>query len=294
MGWWDDLKNKVSNGLHNAKNDFFGGGADNTAPRAGLTTNANNATGFANTAQGNYNRGTAALGQSATDLRSIANGQSSVSAEQLRQGLQQNLAAQQSAAAGAAPMNSAMAARTAAIQSAHLGSALAGQQAVAGLQERQNAQQALAQLLLGQRGQDLQGTLGGYGAVNQAYGSQISQNGDKSNVEKYGPAIAAGANLLSDRTLKTDIADGDDKARGLLEGLKAYSYKYKPSVSKQAGEGEQLGVMAQDLEATPGLKHTVINTPGGKMVNGSKLAAALAATLPGLNKRLKALEGDED
>src|SRR5262249_11352646 len=100
-------------------------------------------------------------------LQRLASGQDSISAEQLRQGLQQNVAAQRSLAAGAAPANAAMAARTASIQAARLGSGMAGQQAIAGLQERQQAQQALSQerqqaqsalteMLMQQRQQELQ------------------------------------------------------------------------------------------------------------------------------------------
>jgi hypothetical protein len=46
--------------------------------------------------------------------------------------------------------------------------------------------------------------------------------------------------------------------------------------------------MAQDLEKV--VPDAVINTPAGKVVHGAKLAGALAAALPGLNKRLEKLE----
>ena len=47
--------------------------------------------------------------------------------------------------------------------------------------------------------------------------------------------------------------------------------------------------MAQDLEEA-GLGHAVEDTKGGKRVNGSKLALAIAAMFPGLNDRLSKLE----
>jgi hypothetical protein len=114
------------------------------------------------------------LGNEAAAVRGrlgrLASGQDSISAEQLRQGLQQNMAGQQAMAASARPGNAAMAARTAAMQGARMGSGLAGQQAVAGIAERQSANQALGSLLMAQRGQDMQGALGGRGQALQGYG----------------------------------------------------------------------------------------------------------------------------
>lgn len=146
--------------------------------------------------QGTYG----SLGDAMNYQRGLMTGQNSVSAEQLRQSLGQSLAAQQSMAAGAAPQNAAMAARTAARNQAMLGSGLAGQQALAGLQERNQAAamygnlgQALGQLQLGARGQDITGS-------NQARGNQISAYGNGANA--YGTAIGhpqqtTGQNLLN-------------------------------------------------------------------------------------------------
>lgn len=102
-------------------------------------------------------------------LRRLARGEDSYSAEQLRGSLQQNLAAQRSMAASAAPGNQAMAARTAAIQGGRMGAGLAGQQALAGIAERQAAQQSLMNALLQQRQQDLQASLGGRQNALQGY-----------------------------------------------------------------------------------------------------------------------------
>lgn len=110
-----------------------------------------------------------------------AQGQDSLSAEQLRQGLQQNLAAQQAMAASARPSNSAAAARTAALQSARLGSGLAGQQAMAGIAERQAAEQSMGGLLSQLRQQDLQAALQsrqnalqGFGDIERARTSRFT------------------------------------------------------------------------------------------------------------------------
>lgn len=108
-------------------------------------------------------------------------GKNSVSAEQLRQGLQQNLAAQSSMAAGARPANAAMAARTAAMQAGRLGSGLAGQQAMAGIAERNAAAGQLGNFLSQQRQLELQAALqgrqnalAGYGGIENARTSRFS------------------------------------------------------------------------------------------------------------------------
>lgn len=107
----------------------------------------------------------------------IAQGMDSISAEQLRQGLGQNQAAQMSMAAGAAPQNQAMAARNAMMNMSRQGMGMSGQAAMAGLQERRDALGAQAQMqgliqqgIMGQRGQNLQAGLGGTGMAMQGYG----------------------------------------------------------------------------------------------------------------------------
>jgi hypothetical protein len=242
---------------------------------------------FADQSQANYtqlgNQGNAAL----AGLQAQAQGQNSVSAEQLRQGLLQQQAQQQSIAASN-PGNP-MAARTAAIQSARLGYGLAGQQAVAGLQERAQAQGQYAQLLAGLRGQDASTAGQARSQAITGYGGGMPPGPEpKSDFEKYGPAAIGAISAASDRRLKTEVRDGSDQADESLKGLRAHFFKYKDE--DKHGAGARVGIMAQDLEKA-GLKHTVINTPGGKMVHGAQLATALAAMMPGLDKRLSKLEG---
>jgi endosialidase-like protein len=244
---------------------------------------------FAGQAQSGYGQ----LGQRASGaldyLQGQAQGQNSVSAEQLRQGLQQNLAAQQSMAASASPQNAAMAARTAMLQSGRLGAGLAGQQAVAGLQERNQAQQQYAQLLEALRQQELQAALQSRQAAMGGYGAANAGTPEKSWIEKWGPAIQGGisaASAASDRRLKKDIKDGDDLANKAVSGLAAHLYKYK---DEQYGKGQRLGIMAQDLERA-GLGHAVIDTPQGKMVHGAHLATANSAMIGALGRRLAKLE----
>jgi hypothetical protein len=253
------------------------------------------------------------FGNVAAGYGRIASGQDSISAEQLRQGLQQNQAAQTSAAAGAAPQNQVMAARNAAIQMGRQGMGLAGQQALAGLQERRDALGGQLGAMGGQaglesgiqggvltgRGQDAQVGLGGaqtalqgYGGIEQArtdrYGRLL---GVPTGMESIlGAAQGAGqmAAMASDRRLKRKVKGADREGADLLKALKAVRYEYKDP--GEHGEGEFVGIMAQDLEKSKAGKRAVIDTRRGKMVHGARLATALAATLPGLDKRLKKLE----
>lgn len=256
---------------------------------------------FGQSGQAQYGQLTNEAQRARLMLQRQALGQDSISAEQLRQGLQQNVAAQQSMAAGASPQNSAMAARTASNNAARLGGGLAGQQSLAGLQERQQAQMALNQAILGARQQDITATLGGqqqalsgYGANEQArtnrYGALLgvgmpTSTGSERFMGAAGGAL--GAIAASDRRLKKDVRSGDDDADDLLKGLKAVTHRYK---NEEHGKGEFVSVMAQDLEKSRAGRAAVINTPKGKMVHGARLALALAAVMPGLDKRLSKLE----
>jgi hypothetical protein len=197
MSWVDDLGNPAdwASGAWNAGGKLLnriglnGNTPADQAKMDRLNGVGSAGLGFAGTTQGNYNQLTGRLNGSLDALQATANGQNSVSAEQLRQGQMQNLAQQQSLAAGASPMNSAMAARTAANNIARLGYGLSGQQAVAGLQERQQAQQAYAQMLGQARGQDLQGTLGGYGVATSAYGGGLNAQRDPTLAGQIGPML---------------------------------------------------------------------------------------------------------
>ena len=252
---------------------------------------------FADVGQRGYGRMTGEMDRDREFLRGQQRGENSVSAEQLRQGLQQQYGMAQSQAAGARPGSAPMAARTAMMGAGRAGSAMAGQQALAGLQERNMAAQQLAQLNQAQRAQDLQAALQarqnalqGYGQLEQSRTSRYAADmGVPSMGERafgMGAGIA-GLAMTSDKRAKKDIEPADDDADRLLRGLKAYRYKYKRP--DRDGDGPQLGIMAQDLERA-GLRQAVIDTPRGKVVHGAKLAGALAAMMPGINRRIEKLE----
>ncbi len=306
--------------------DLFGGGGPTPEQKAQAA--------YAAQAAQNYQRNQGQIQAQLGQLRQLQNGQRSLSMEQLRQSLQQNLAAQQSMAAGAAPQNAVMAARQASIEAGRLGSGLAGQQAMAGIAERNQATMAMNSLLSNNGMLNNNAAMGGWGLQQAGQQNQYQQNLDSQNqtagmlagagalyamgrgnkkpegdgkVEAGGSAggysgmslgvkpldslpslssLIGGGNAVSDRRLKTNIKDGSAAATKLLDGLSAHLYDYK---DPRHGKGKQLGLMAQDIEKA-GLKSAVIDTPAGKVVHGAKLALGIAATLPGLHKRIRELE----
>lgn len=162
---------------------------------------------FASTGEDNFNRGGQNMLATANRLNAQALGQDSLSAEQLRQAQQAQIAGQRSMAAGARPTNAAMAARTAAIQSGRIGAGLAGQQAMAGIAERTAANQQLAQLQTQQRQQDLMAALQARELAQSGYGSIERERGERFNAltgvpraaEHITGAISGGAALLAGR-----------------------------------------------------------------------------------------------
>ncbi|MBA2544134.1 MAG: tail fiber domain-containing protein [Deltaproteobacteria bacterium] len=269
--------------------DVFGdpGAAGEADRKKLLYEQAAAAGGFAGVGEAGYGAMTAEANAARQNLADQASGKLSYSREALRQGLQQNVGAQQSLAAGASPQNAAMSARTAAMQSARLGSGMSGQAALAGIQEQSAAAKALQDAILAQRGQDMQVGLGSRQNAMSGYGAGNAGQPEKSWIERNGQAISGAAALASDRNLKTDIADGDAKAKSAMEGLKAYSYNYKDG---KYGKGEQLGVMAQDLQKA-GLGQAVLKERDGLKVDPGKLAGALAAMVATQHRRISKLEG---
>lgn len=259
--------------------------------RADLNRQGQAASDFAQFGENGYGAMTNESAAFRDALRRRASGENSISNEQLRQGLQQQLAQQRSMAASASPQNAAMAARTAAINMGRASSAMSGQAAMARLQEQKDAEAALGAAIYGQRGQDLQAALESRRNSVTAYGGAKPEGSTLDKVA--GPAasaFAAAARLFSDRRLKTDIEDGDDDANDALDKLKPHTFRYK---NEKHGKGEQLGIMAQDLERA-GLKSAIVETKEGKAIDAAKLSGANTAMLAAMARRVAKLEADRD
>lgn len=194
MAWYNVLGTIAGGGLYQGAKYLAGGGnpfshPGETQQREGLTSTAGASNAFADQGQQQFGVLGGKLGDQYGYLQDVARGGQSVSAEQLRQALGQNIGAQQSMAAGAAPQNQAMAALMASRNAMQLGSGLAGQQALAGIQERQAAQQALMQALLQQRQQELQAATQGRSTAVAGYGGITP---GKSTFEQFaGPVMGA-------------------------------------------------------------------------------------------------------
>lgn len=294
MGFFDGVK-KFGGGLAQGIGKITGMGNDPGADqererRRLLYEQAQKSAGFADQGEAGFG----ALGGEASAqrdyLRRLASGEDSVSAMQLKQGLARNIAENQSMAASASPQNAAGAARLGAILASRQASGMSGAAALAGIQERQAAHQGLSSMILQQRQQDLNAALQARQSANAGYGAYTTpMTPEKSWLEKYGPAIQGGitAASMSDRRVKKNIRRGDREANEAIRGLRAYVFKYKDG---RHGEGEQTGVMAQDMERA-GLGHAVIDTPEGKAVHGAKAATSALGLVAALGRRVEKLEG---
>lgn len=165
-----------------------------TEKRDNLNQTGSAANAFADQGQLGYGQMSAEAAAQRDAFRRLASGQDSLSAEQLRQGLSQNMAAQRSMAASASPANAPMAALHAAQNMGRLGAGMSGQAALAGIQERNAAQKALADMILQQRQQDMNVALGSRQNAVGAYGGVTP---DKSTFEKLvNPGASFGAAAL--------------------------------------------------------------------------------------------------
>lgn len=158
-------------GLNDKFNPMNFGDASNR-PYAGVDEQGqvrgaiDNMTGWADQARGDYGRSMADFRGATDHLGRIMRGENSLAGEQLRQGLEQNIGGQMAMAAGARGGNQIAAARTAANNAARLGAGFSGQQATAGIQERNQAAATLGGLL-----NQNAGIAGGF--AGQGYGNAL-------------------------------------------------------------------------------------------------------------------------
>jgi hypothetical protein len=203
MGAWDSIKEVGSYaipgyGAYKAGKKLVNWATKEGAGAAEQRDNLGNQGGMASWFADQGQAGFGALGAESQGLRQMlaaqARGENSVVSEQLRQGLQSNVAAQRSMAASAAPQNAAMAARQAAINAGRMGMGLSGQAATARIQEQQAAQKTLGELLMQQRQQELQAALGSRQNAISGYGGITP---GKSPLEQALPVINAGIGAAS-------------------------------------------------------------------------------------------------
>lgn len=147
-----------------------------------------------------------------------------------------------------------------------------------------------AQVGANARQQVAQNALNKAGGVSGAYGNvaQTDMARGQANTQMFGSLLGAGATAYagkSDVNAKKDIEDFDVAA--FLDELTPTKYRYKNP--ERDGQGEHVGVMAQEIE-----KHVpsmVEDTPHGKVVDYGKAGGPIFASLADLHDRLKRLEG---
>lgn len=126
----------------------------------------------------------------------------------------------------------------------------------------------------------------GVAAGYNGLADQYNREGD-ATTNLIGSGIQAGGLWASksDENAKTDMEEVD--MEDLMDSLTATKYRYK---NPKDGKGEQIGVIAQDVEKkAPSL---VFKGPDGdKMIDNSKAVQVSLAGLASLNKRLKKIEG---
>jgi len=91
--------------------------------------------------------------------------------------------------------------------------------------------------------------------------------------------------LPSDVMNKEDIAPADVDLDAFMAALQPYKYKYKDKTKH--GDGEQHGVMAQDMAKTKTGAAIVEQTPDGLAIDTNKGFGVLAAAIGRLNKKLE-------
>ena len=97
--------------------------------------------------------------------------------------------------------------------------------------------------------------------------------------------------IFSDERLKTGIGNGAGEIRSALDNLSPKSFEYKNGAN---GEGERLGIMAQDLEKSKYGKSIVQkDSDGMRMVDGGGGLNMALAAIADLHQRMKKFEGNK-
>ena len=90
--------------------------------------------------------------------------------------------------------------------------------------------------------------------------------------------------INSDVLNKEDIKTADMELDEFMSTLQPYRYKYK---DKSMGDGEHMGVMANDMAKSPVGMKIVVATPKGLAIDTKKGFGVLAAAIGRLNKKLE-------
>lgn len=242
--------------------------------------------------QGNQAAGGSAMGSAAGTAGQLAQkgaGQFAQEAGQAGQALGQQMGQE------AATQGSQAAAQSARTSGVNKGQAaiLGGQEAGRAYTQGQQAGRGMGMNAYGQ-GASTQlgavGTQGNIGSMQGALGSQQMQGSQSQAAQgnaATGGLLSAVGGLFSDEKMKEGVKRAPDIEQ-ILKKIKPVAFEYKPEAGQ--GDGEHVGVVAQDLEKTP-LKENVIDTPMGKMIHPGKQENSNLDLIVQLAARVHELEG---
>lgn len=257
-------------------------------------------------------------------MQRFAGGAPTVSGQQFQQAADRGMK-QQLALAASQGGNPALAARQAAMSTAGMTQDLAGQAAVARMQEQQALEQSLGQQLAQARQADIglatdQAQLAQQAALaNQQARAQLQAQQNQLGTAITGQQVGLNqgqfaANQAYDQARigagQAQTKTGMDVLGGVGGALAFLSDKRaKRNISPSGDEvkkfldslepkkydykkgkgtpGKKLGILAQDMEKSPLGKDVVKETAAGKMIDNADAVSALLASVADLNKRLK-------
>lgn len=105
-----------------------------------------------------------------------------------------------------------------------------------------------------------------------------------------GAGATIGAGLLAKSDERSKDVGGKPDLDAFMASLKPAEFRYKDPSAAGAAPGENVGVMAQDVEKTPVGKTMVKNTAGGKMLDMQKGFGVILAALASLHDKYEELE----
>jgi hypothetical protein len=128
----------------------------------------------------------------------------------------------------------------------------------------------------------------------QAYAESARRQQDKEEEFTGGlinSAIQSGSYLMSDEREKTDVSDAGNDLDALMAKIDPTKFRYRNPEKDGAAPGEQVGVMAQDLEKHPIGRSMVVDTDEGKKIDPMRALSVIMAELANLNEKVGSKNG---
>ena len=134
------------------------------------------------------------------------------------------------------------------------------------------------------------------GAYGTSQGYQYGRDVANQQADQaiFSGIVGAGGGLaqayMSDERQKKNITPADKVIEEFLSELNASSYDYKDPSMPGAAPGRQVGVMAQEMAASPMGREAVVNTPNGMGIDVRKGLGAALAGLAHVNKKVEEIQ----